>query len=409
MPVRTVISIWPLFLGLSLIGLAIGVQGSLLGIRAELEGFDDSLIGLLMSCYFAGFLGGSLLAPGLIQKVGHIRIFAALSAVASVTILMHSLYVEPWTWAAMRLLTGFAFSCIYVVSESWLNQASANETRGQILSIYMVILLTGIFVGQFMLNLADPAGFTLFILISVMVSVAAVPILLTVVTAPPIEETDRVSIAHLWSRAPMGVMGIILTQWTASVVFGMGAVYATKLGFTVTEVAYFMASIMAGGMFLQWPLGKLSDMMDRRWVLGVSSIIALVAAVFASYETTASAKLYLLSFVFGGFCLSMYSVVSALTNDHLRPDEIVPASGTMVLLSGLTSITGPITVAFWMEVFGLQSYFLLLAFALALLAIISIFRVLTISALPERYKTQSTLQVAINPVGTVLHAEEEDE
>lgn len=408
MPVRTVIAIWPLFLGLALIGLAVGVQGSLLGIRAELEGFDDSLIGLLMSCYFAGFLGGSLLAPGLIQKVGHIRIFAALSAVASVTILLHSLYVEPWTWAAMRLLTGFAFSCIYVVSESWLNQASTNETRGQILSIYMVILLSGIFAGQFLLNLADPGGFTLFILISVMVSVAAVPILLTVVTAPPIEKTDRVSIAHIWNRAPMGVMGIVLTQWTASVVFGMGAVYATKLGFNVTEVAYFMASIMAGGMFLQWPLGKLSDMIDRRWVLGISSIIALVAAVFASFETTASPKLYMLSFVFGGFCLSMYSVVSALTNDHLRPDEIVPAGGTIVLLSGLTSITGPITVAFWMEVFGLQSYFLLLALALVLLAMISIWRVLTISALPERYKTQSTLQVAINPVGTVLHPDEED-
>lgn len=408
MPVRTVVSIWPLFLGLSLIGLAVGVQGSLLGIRAELEGFDDSLIGLLMSCYFAGFLGGSLLAPGLIQKVGHIRIFAALSAVASVTILMHSLYVEPWTWAVMRLLTGFAFSCIYVVSESWLNQASSNEVRGQILSIYMTVLLAGIFAGQFLLNVADPAGFTLFILISVLVSVAAVPILLTVVTAPPIEETQRVSIAHLWNRAPMGVMGIILTQWTASVVFGMGAVYATKLGFTVMEVAYFMASIMAGGMFVQWPLGKLSDMMDRRWVLGVSSVIALTAAGFASLETTASMKLYVLSFLFGGFCLSLYSVVSALTNDHLHPEEIVPASGTMVLLSGLTSITGPITVAFWMEVFGMQSFFLLLAFALALLAIISFWRVLTIPALPERYKTQSTLQVAFNPVGTVLHADEEE-
>lgn len=409
MSVRTVVSIWPLFLGLSLIGLAVGVQGSLLGIRAQLEGFDDSLIGLLMSCYFAGFLGGSLFAPRLIEKVGHIRMFAALSAVASVTILVHSLYVEPWTWAVMRLLTGFAFSCIYVVAESWLNQASDNETRGQILSIYMVILLTGIFAGQFMLNLADPAGFTLFILISVMVSVAAVPILLTVVTAPPIEETSRVSIAHLWNRAPMGVMGIILNQWTASVIFGMGAVYATKLGFTVTEVAYFMASIMAGGMVVQWPLGKLSDMVDRRWVLSISSLVALIAAVFASFETTASAKLYILCFLFGGFCLSMYSIVAALTNDHLRPDEIVPASGTMVLLSGLTSITGPITVAFWMKVFGLQSFFLLLAFALALLAIISLWRVLTISALPERYKTLSTLQVAITPVGTVLHVEEEED
>ena len=407
MPVRTVIAVWPLFLGLSLIGLAVGVQGSLLGVRAELEGFEDFLIGLLMSCYFAGFLGGSLLAPGLIQRVGHIRIFAALSAVASVTILVHSLYVEPWTWAVMRLLTGFAFSCIYVVTESWLNQAARNETRGQILAIYMTIMLAGICAGQFMLDLADPQGFTLFILISVMVSVAAVPILLTVVTAPIIEETQRVSIAHLWHRAPMGVIGIVISQWVSSVIFGMGAVYATKLGMSVSEVALFMASIMGGGMIFQWPLGKLSDMVDRRWVMGIASIIALVAAVFASQETQASTRLYTLVFIFGGFSLSLYSLVAALTNDHLRPSEIVPASGTMVLISGLTSVTGPITVAIWMKLFGLESYFMILAVALALMAVISIWRVLTIPPLPAEYKTQSTLQVASNPVGTVLHAEEE--
>lgn len=407
MPVRTALSVWPLFLGLSLIGLAVGVQGSLLGVRAELEGFEDFLIGLLMSCYFAGFLGGSMLAPRIIERVGHIRIFAAVSAVASVTILVHALYVDPWAWAAMRLLTGFAFSCIYVASESWLNQASSNETRGQILAIYMTILLAGVCVGQFLLNVADPQDFTLFILISVMVSVAAVPILLTVIATPHIEETERVSIAHLWRRAPMGVIGIILSQWMASVVFGMGAVYATKMGMSVSEVAFFMGSMMAGGMILQWPLGKLSDHMDRRWVLGGASIVALIAALAASGETVASDKLYILAFVFGGFCLSLYSIVAALTNDHLRPSEIVPASGTMVLLAGLTSITGPITVAFCMDVFGLDSFFLVLAVALFFMAVISIWRVLTIPALPEEYKTLSSIQVATNPVGTVLHAEEE--
>lgn len=409
MPLRTALSVWPLFLGLSLIGLAVGVQGSLLGVRAELEGFEDYLIGLLMSCYFAGFLGGSMLAPRIIERVGHIRIFAAVSAVASVTILVHALYVEPWTWAVMRLLTGFAFSCIYVASESWLNQASSNETRGQLLAIYMTILLAGVCAGQFMLNLADPMDFTLFILISVMVSVAAVPILLTVVTTPHIEETERVSIAHLWRRSPMGVIGIVMSQWMTSVVFGMGAVYATRMGMTVSEVAYFMGSMMAGGMILQWPLGKLSDHIDRRWVLGGASIAALVAALMASEEDIASDRLYLLAFIFGGFCLSLYSIVAALTNDHLRPSEIVPASGTMVLLAGLTSITGPITVAFWMDLFGLDSFFQILAVSLFILAVISIWRVLTIPALPAEYKTQSSILVATNPVGTVLHVEENPE
>ena len=407
MPVKTVVSIWPLFAGLSLIGLAVGVQGSLLGVRATLEGFDDFLIGLLMSCYFAGFLAGSLLTPKMIQRVGHIRIFAALSAVASVTILIHSIYVEPWAWALMRLFTGFAFSTIYVVSESWLNQASTNANRGQILSIYTAILLAGICAGQFMLNLANPLDFTLFILISVMVSVAAVPILLSVVITPTIEDSDRVTIRHLWYRAPMGVTGIVLSQWVSSILFGMGAVYATKLGFTMYQVANFMGAMMAGGMILQWPLGKLSDMIDRRWVMGFACLCAVGFALLISRESEASLKLYGLIFAFGGCSLSLYSIVVALTNDHLRPSEIVPASGTIVLISGLTSITGPITAVFWLQIFGLQSFFVLLASCLLLLAGISIWRVLTIEALPSEYKGQVILQAATAPVGTVLHAEDD--
>lgn len=407
MPTNTIVSIWPLFAGLSLIGLAIGVQGSLLGVRAQLEGFDSYLIGVLMSCYYAGFLIGSRLAPRMIQRVGHIRIFAALSAIASVTILVHALYVEPWAWALMRLLTGFAFSVIYVVSESWLNQASTNANRGQILSIYTTILLTGICAGQFMLNLAPPSDFTLFILISVMVSIAGVPILLSVVAAPTIEETERVSMAQLWYRTPMGVMGIVLSQWVSSIVFSIGAVYATKLGMSVYEVANFMGALMAGGMILQWPLGKISDHIDRRWVIGLSSLVAAAIAILISFETGASLRLYLLGFVFGGFSLSMYSVVVALTNDHLRPHEIVPASGTIILIAGITSVTGPITAVAWQQGLGEQSLFLLLAASLLILAAISIWRVLTIPALPAEYKTQSTLQAAAIQVGTILHAEEE--
>ena len=408
MLVRTVVNVWPLFFGLSLIGLAVGVQGSLLGIRAELEGFESNLIGLLMSCYFAGFMAGSLLAPRLISRVGHIRTFGALAALASITILVHATYVEPWTWAAMRLLTGFAFSAIYVVAESWLNQAASNENRGQILSIYMVILLGGICIGQLMLNLAEPTEFTLFILISVMVSFAAIPILMTVLPTPDLEESERVSVAHLWRRAPMGVIGIVLVQWCSSVVFGIGAVYAAKLGMTVAEVANFMAAIMAGGMFLQWPLGRLSDHIDRRWVMGVASILAAITAVFASQESGASWLLYTLAFLFGGFALSLYSLVVALTNDHLRPAEIVPASGTIVLVGGVTSITGPISASLLIERFGLQAFFLMLAVCLLLMAAISIWRAIYIPALPPEYKTQSTLQAAPAPVGTVLHAEEEE-
>lgn len=407
MPIRAIISLWPLFAGLSLIGLAVGVQGSLLGVRAAIEGFDDLLIGLLMSCYFAGFLAGSLLTPKMIQRVGHIRIFAALSAVASVTILVHALYINPWAWALMRLLTGFAFSTIYVVSESWLNQSSDNTSRGQILSIYTAILLAGICAGQFMLNVADPAGFTLFILISVMVSIAAVPILLSVVQTPPIEKTERVTIRHLWHRTKVGVIAIVMSQWVSSILFSMGAVYVTKLGFGIAQVANFMGAMMAGGMILQWPLGKLSDLIDRRWVIGCASLIAVLIAIVMSFINQASGWLYGLVFLFGGCSLSLYSIVVAFTNDHLRPSEIVPASGTIILISGLTSITGPITAVFWLQLFGLKSFFILIAASLLIMGLISIWRALTIPRLPVEYKVQSTLQAAPAPVGTILHSEDE--
>ena len=407
MPIRAIISLWPLFAGLSLIGLAVGVQGSLLGVRAAIEGFDDLLIGLLMSCYFAGFLAGSLLTPKMIQRVGHIRIFAALSAVASVSILVHALYINPWAWALMRLLTGFAFSTIYVVSESWLNQSSDNTSRGQILSIYTAILLAGICAGQFMLNVADPAGFTLFILISVMVSIAAVPILLSVVQTPPIDKTERVTIRHLWHRTKIGVIAIVMSQWVSSILFSMGAVYVTKLGFGIAQVANFMGAMMAGGMILQWPLGKLSDHIDRRWVIGFASLIAVLLAIVMSFINQASGWLYGLVFLFGGCSLSLYSIVVAFTNDHLRPSEIVPASGTIILISGLTSITGPITAVFWLQLFGLKSFFILIAASLLIMGLISIWRALTIPRLPVEYKVQSTLQAAPAPVGTILHSEDE--
>jgi MFS family permease len=408
MAVRIVFNLWPLFFGLSLIGLAVGVQGSLLGVRASMEGFTDASIGVVMSAYFVGFLAGSMLAPKLILQVGHIRTFGAVTALASVTILVHSSFVEPWTWSIMRLLTGFAFSVLYVVSESWLNQAATNENRGQILSLYMVILLGGICAGQFMLNLASPAGFGLFILISVMVSFAAIPILMTVLPTPRLEESPRVSIALLWRRAPMGIIGIVLTQWCSSVIFGMGAVYAARLGLSISQVASFMGAVMGGGMVMQWPLGKLSDMMDRRWVMGVASLGAVVAALLASQREEAGYLLYLYGFVFGGCCLSQYSMVVALTHDHLRPAEIIPASGTIVLLSGMVSITGPLSIAFAMDILGLPGFFLTLAAVMLLMAIISIWRVLTIPALPLEYKTQSTLQTPITPVGSVLHGEEKE-
>ena len=404
---RIVLSIWPLFFGLTLIGISIGMQGSLLGIRAELENFNDFLIGLLMSSYFGGFLLGSLLAPKHIRRVGHIRIFGALSAVASITILLHALFINPWIWMLMRFLSGFAFSTIYVVSESWLNKASSNSDRGQILSIYATILLLGICIGQFLLTIADPFKIDLFILISLIISIAAIPILLSGVKGPSIEEGDRITIKLLWKRTRIGVFAIALSQWVASIVFSMGAVYAIKIGFNQNQTAYFMGCLMMGGMFLQWPLGKLSDKFDRRWIIGLSSIFGAFCSILILFCDKPNLFFYLSTFLFGGFSLSLYSIIVAFTNDHLRPNEITSASGTIILIGGLASMIGPLTSVLWFTKFGAETLFLMFTYSLFLVGIISIYRVLTIPALPRRYKVDSTIQVAPTPIGTILSQDSE--
>ena len=404
---RIVLSIWPLFFGLTLIGISIGMQGSLLGIRAELENFNDFLIGLLMSSYFGGFLLGSLLAPKHIRRVGHIRIFGALSAVASITILLHALFINPWIWMLMRFLSGFAFSTIYVVSESWLNKASSNSDRGQILSIYATTLLLGICIGQFLLTIADPFKIDLFILISLIISIAAIPILLSGVKGPSIEEGDRITIKLLWKRTRIGVFAIALSQWVASIVFSMGAVYAIKIGFNQNQTAYFMGCLMMGGMFLQWPLGKLSDKFDRRWIIGLSSIFGAFCSILILFCDKPNLFFYLSTFLFGGFSLSLYSIIVAFTNDHLRPNEITSASGTIILIGGLASMIGPLTSVLWFTKFGAETLFLMFTYSLFLVGIISIYRVLTIPALPRRYKVDSTIQVAPTPIGTILSQDSE--
>lgn len=396
----------PLFIGLCLIGLAVGVQGSLLGIRATLEGFGDIVTGGLMSAYFVGFLLGSRISPKIIRRVGLIRTFGALSALASVTILIHSVIVEPVTWMFMRLLTGFAFSGIYVVSESWLNESASNENRGQILSIYMVIMLLGICMGQLFLGMADPASFVLFTLVSVMVSVAAIPILVTVSEVPSTDnETFPVSLKALYTITPMGFIGVILVQACYAVVLGMAVVYGLRLGRSVDEISFFMAIMLAGGIVLQWPLGRLSDLVDRRWVLGISMLFSGLAALMI-IGADSLLWWYVWAAVFGAFCFPSYSIVVALVNDFLKPQEIIPATASIAMLSGLSASMAPLIVATLMSYFGIDYLFISLAVICFVLSMVSIYRALFIPWSIDNEKLQSHMQVP-SPIGTVLHGEVE--
>ncbi len=406
--IAAIASCWALLLGVALLMVGNGLQGSLLGIRATLEGFPTAATGILMSGYFAGFLVGSVLTPKMLARVGHVRVFAALASLASTAILIHSLWINPATWTVIRLVSGFCYAGLYIVAESWLNAQATNRNRGQLLSVYMVIMLGGAAAGQGLLNVADPSGATLFILVSVLVSLALIPMLLSTGQTPPFEAPRQVGIRQLYRVSPTGVVGYFAVMMANGAYFGMSAVYGRESGLSIRDTSILVSLIMLGGMFFQWPLGRLSDSFDRRRVLTVVTFLAALCAIFAGLSASHSLLgLFALTALFGGMSLPMYSLCIAYTNDYLEPDQIVPASGTLVLIGGVGAVFGPVSTALAMQAFGPNGFFWWLATIHVALGVFAVYRMTQRAALPlaeqGAYIAQSPRQ---GVVAAALYAEE---
>jgi len=371
---KVVSSCWALFLGLALIMLGNGLQGSLLGIRASMEGFSISVTGLVMSGYFIGLIAGATIVPKIVSRVGHIRSFGALASLASTSILVHIVFVDPWVWLSMRIATGFAFAGLYIVAESWLNDSATNETRGQLLSFYMLILLGGMAGGQFMLNIADPESFVLFVLISVLVSVAVIPILISVSPAPAFETSESVGIFRLFQVSPLGVFGLFSSGIAMGAIFGVGAVYATSVGLSVKEVSFFMASLIIGGFIMQYPLGWLSDRLGRRKIIILSCLLGASISFITSTLSINGWHLYMAIGLIGGFSMPLYSLFVAHTNDYLSPSQMVAASGTMVLANGIGAALGSPITAFAMDTVGPHGFFLANGISLSMICLFALWR-----------------------------------
>ncbi len=394
-------AVWALLLGIGFMMLGNGLQGTLLGVRATLEGFPTPVTGFVMTGYYVGFLAGSWLAPKIVERVGHIRVFAALASIASSSILVHALLVDPWAWGSMRLATGFAYAGLYVVAESWLNDRATNETRGQILSIYMIVTLGGMAVGQLLLNAGDPADFHLFVLISVLISVALVPIALTATPAPDFEAPTPVGLRELYRISPLGIFGSFGNGVAAGTIFGMGAVYAGLTGMTTAQTSLFIGAIIVGGMVMQWPVGWLSDVFDRRRVITCTTFVAAGLAATAAYADLPAWGLLLVALAFGGANLPMYSLCGAHTNDHLKPEQMVGASSGLILVNGLGAALGPGGVAGAMELFGPDSFFWWLAWIHLVIGLFALYRM---SRRPGVPTADQGAFVAMPPRGSVMSA-----
>ena len=365
---------WALLVGIGFMMLGNGLQGTLLGLRATMEGFPTFTTGVMMSGYFVGIFIGSVFAPRLVGRVGHIRVFAALASAASIAILIHGLYVHALTWTLMRLITGISYAGLYVVTESWLNDRAGNENRGKLLSIYMVIVTLGLGCGQFMLNLADPGGADLFILVSVVVSFGLIPMLLTARPAPAFEMSGKMTLKRLFKASPLAVISNTLTGIAHGTIFGLGAVYAQQKGFSVEMVSIFMACFLFGGLLFQWPLGILSDRVDRRVVMAGMAAVAVLLTLLAVFLSAGSVLFFAVIALLGGVAMPMYSMCIAYANDRLEPEEIVAASGSLVMVAGIGLSTGPIMVSFLMAQFGPDFYFTGIGGAFALIFLFAVYR-----------------------------------
>ena len=396
---------WALLFGMFLLMLGNGLQGTLLGVRGSIEGMSPQTMSWVMTGYFVGFLFGSQLTPNMIRRVGHVRVFAALGSLVSACLILYAAWTNPYFWFLLRIIVGFCFSGIYVVAESWLNDSSSNETRGQTLSAYLIVQMMGIVLAQAVLNFADPSGYMLFIIISVVVSLSFAPILLSVSPAPQFQTSKRMTLSQLWSISPLGVVGQFFLGAIFAALFGMASVYGTERGLTVKDISLFVAAIYFGGMILQYPIGWVSDRMDRRVLIFIVCSIGTFFS-FAANLSDSFIWLLIVAFIIGGVSNPLYSLYIAYTNDYLDHDDMASASGGLIFLTGIGAIFGPSIVGWLLDAYGAASYFWFIGTVMAIMGSYALYRMTqTSSTAVEDTSTYAPITPTSTPIAMELAQE----
>ena len=363
---------WALFMGMGAIMLAYGYQNALLGVRAVIEDFSLASTGFMMSGYFVGYFIGARTIPSVISGVGHIRVFAAFASVASLAILVHSIFINPLTWFVLRVITGYSMVSIYTIAESWLNDRSSNKNRGKVLSIYMIILYGSMGLGMFMLNFSSPEKFQPFILISVLMSAALLPILLTKRKPPQFKKIQSMSLRDLYNSSPLGMVSAVLYGIVQSALFTLLAVYAAAMNFSIFDISLVTFLLAISGAVSQYPIGYISDKFDRRKVIIYSTFGAAIFAFLAIFsvgtmylpEGLGSSKLwfYIFLVLFSICSLPMFSLILAHTNDFITRDKFVAAGAGLQFAFGLGAISGPFLCSLLMGLVGNNGFFVFLIF-----------------------------------------------
>tara|TARA_B100000953_G_scaffold115114_1_gene94634 strand:+ start:92 stop:1405 length:1314 start_codon:yes stop_codon:yes gene_type:complete len=386
---------WALFLGYAVLIIAHGLQGNLLGVRAVLENFNIIATGALMSGYFIGYFVGANSVPGLVSKVGHIRVFAAFASMASLSILFHAIVVNPYAWILGRFITGFSIIGIFIVVESWLNDRATNKTRGKVLSIYMIITFIGLGLGVLLLNFSNPKQYEPFILVSLLLSIALVPILLTKRKAPTFKKISSIKIKELYKISPLATFSMFCSGFIHPVIFTLGAVYGTLMNFSILEISLYLFLITISGAVFQWPIGYLSDLFDRRLIIIITALLGALFAILCFFSVSispdfinlssdwkiifqhiANHRLFFYIFIslYAGMSLPLFSLNLAYINDFLPKEKFVSAGAGMQLIFGLSAMFAPFACSFFMKQLGPNGLFIFLFIFQTAIGLFGIYR-----------------------------------
>ena len=371
-----------LLAGVVLVMACNGLLRVTLGVRAESEDFGLVVTGLVMAGYFLGFLFGTKAAEHFITTVGHIRVFGALAAVGSAASIMHLIWIDPLWWTLLRFAYGLCLAGILVTVESWLNDMATNATRGRMLSRYMIVTMGGMGAGQLMLNIADPGGFKLFVVSSVLISFALVPVSLSASTAPPLVVPEPISLRTLVKIVPLGMLTAFWAGLSHGCLMGLGAFFAATEGLSNTRISMFVAAPIVGSVTLQWLVGSASDRVPRRYVILVVAVTAAGSAALHLLVEPGSALSLLLMFVHGGSTFPLYSVAVATTADSVSPAQLTGASASLVRVSGVGAVIGPTLGGALMAVIAPWAFFAVLVGAHMVIGLYVVYRTFVQPALP---------------------------
>jgi len=396
--------------------IAHGFQGNLLGVRTVIEEFNFLATGTVMSGYFIGYFAGANSIPKFVGKVGHIRVFAAFASMASLSILLHAVFVNPIIWTIGRFITGFSIVAIFIVMESWLNDRANNRTRGQLLSIYMFITLTGLALGTLLLNFSSPEEYEPFILISLLLSSALIPILLTKRKAPKFKKLGFIDIKGLYKTSPLATVSMFCTGIIHSALFSLGAVYAASMNFSLFEISLLLFLITISGGIFQWPIGYYSDKSDRRIIIIFCTFAAALFAFLTINSSGAALEyMYLANsigidkvmfficiIIYAGMAIPLFTLNLAYVNDYISKEKFVAAGGGMQLIFGLGAMSGPFICSLSMNKLGPNGFFIHLLFFHLIIGLFGLFRITRRNYKDNPESTFTPLPRNITPLGIEL-------